>query len=193
MPLLDRADSQLVVVDLQPGFYGPDADVDRTAYAVAEARAAWLAGVAVALGVPVTVTEEDAERNGPTSNLVLDVLPVGSEPHAKVVFGLADQPDILAAVEAHGRRTVVLVGTETDVCVAQSALGLLDAGWRVVVIRDAVASPGSAQELGLSRMRDAGVELIGTKALAYEWLRTVERASLLDVQLGGDEPMGITL
>jgi nicotinamidase-related amidase len=45
---------------------------------------------------------------------------------------LAAEPAIMAAVEATGRRTADLVGAETDVCVAQSAVGLLDhiGGWR---------------------------------------------------------------
>ena len=176
MPLLDLADSQLVVIDLQPGFYAPDADVDRTAYAIAEARAAWLVGVAAALDVPVTVTEEDPDRNGPTSSLVLDHLPVGFQPFDKGVFGLADQPDILASIEAHGRRTILLVGTETDVCVAHSALGLLARGFRVVVVTDATFAPGEMQHHGLQRVADAGAELIHAKGVYYEWIRTLADA-----------------
>jgi len=194
MPLLDLADSQLVVIDLQPGFYGPDAEVDRTAYTQAEARAAWLAGVAVALGIPVTVTEEDAERNGPTSNLVLDALPVGSEALAKAVFGLADQPDILAAVEAHGGRTVVLVGSETDVCVAQSALGLLALGFRVVVVTDATFAPGEMHQHGLQRVADAGAELLHAKGVYYEWIRTLADArAFQDAFPDLAEPPGFSL
>ena len=79
----------------------------------------------------------------------------------------------------------MLVGMETDVCVAQSALGLLDTGYRVVVVRDAVAAPGAAHEQGLDRMRDAGAVLIGTKGLFYEWTRTVGRASEVEERMAG--------
>ena len=95
----------------------------------------------------------------------------------KPVFDLAACPEILADVSRHGRETIVVCGLETDVCVAQSALGLLEAGKRVVVVEDAVASPGTAHEQGLARMSRGGVELIGVKGLAYEWLGTVERAT----------------
>ena len=44
----------------------------------------------------------------------------------KPTFGLAGTPEILDAVKATGRRTAVLVGFETDICVYQSAVGLLD-------------------------------------------------------------------
>ena len=45
-----------------------------------------------------------------------------------------------------------------------------------MVIFDAVASPGVGHEQGLSRLRDAGIELLGTEAAAYDWLRTVAKA-----------------
>ena len=67
----------------------------------------------------------------------------------------------------------MLVGLETDVCVAQSALGLLDRGLSVVVVEDAVARR-AAHAAGLDRMRRAGAIPVVTKQLHYEWMRTVE-------------------
>ena len=92
------------------------------------------------------------------------------------MFGAADQPDILAAIEATGRRTAVLVGLETDVCVAHSALGLLDRDFRVVVVDDATFSPGEMHEAGLRRIAAAGGELLHAKGVYYEWVRTLEAA-----------------
>ena len=175
MALLDRADSQLVIVDTQPGFYPPDAGIDRARLAEVTARVAWLAGVATALDIPVTITEEDAGRNGPTDPAVLARAP-GASVHAKHVFGLADQPDILATLQAARRRTVVLAGLETDVCVAQSALGLLHRGYRVAVVADATFSPGSMHEHGLARMRDAAAMVLHAKGVYYEWVRTLAEA-----------------
>jgi hypothetical protein len=138
---------------------------------------AWLAGVATALGIPVTFTEEDAPRNGPTDPAVLVRAP-GAPVFAKHVFGLADQPDILAAltVGVDRRRTVVLAGLETDVCVTHSALGLLDRGCRVAVVADATFAPGAMHEHGLARMRGAGVMLLHAKGVYYEWVRTLAEA-----------------
>ncbi|MDP2349700.1 MAG: isochorismatase family protein [Chloroflexota bacterium] len=140
------------------------------------ARIAWLAGVATALGIPVLVTEEDPVRNGPTAPEILARVPASTTAIVKPVFGLSDTPEILAAVEALGRRTVALAGFETDVCVTHSALGLLDRGYRVAVVTDATGSPGEMHELGLRRMRDAGATLVHAKGVYYEWVRTVEAA-----------------
>jgi len=73
---------------------------------------------------------------------------------------------------------------ETDVCVAQSAINLLAAGYNVVTLRDAVASMDADEEVGLGRMRDAGVAISSVKALYYEWLRSVSRL----VNLGNKVP-----
>jgi nicotinamidase-related amidase len=108
--------------------------------------------------------------------LVAEVLPPGTQVHNKMSFGLAADPAILAAAERTGRNTAALVGLETDVCIAQSAIGLIQNGYRVAAVADATGSPGSGHAFGLERMRDAGALVLGLKGLYYEWLRTVERA-----------------
>ena len=186
-----HADSSvLVVVDTQPGFLDklPGDEAARVAD-----RIRWLCRLADWLGVPVVVTEEEPDRNGETAEPVKDALPAGTVRHAKPAFDLAACPEILADVERHEHDTVVLVGLETDVCVAQSALGLLATGKRVVVVEDAVGSPGATHEQGLARLARAGVELIGVKGLAYEWLGTVERASDFAAASERDTPDGIVL
>jgi nicotinamidase-related amidase len=186
--LIDRDNSVLVVVDAQPGFYaqpGLDAS-DSKAAAQALERAAWLAKLAAALEIPAVVTEEDAAKNGPTHAAIFEALPAAPV-FAKPTFGLAGTPEILEAVRATGRATAVFVGFETDVCVAQSAIGLLGHGLRTVIVEDASFSPGEMHARGLARAAGAGVELNHTKGLAYEWLRELETArAVLD---GSDPPV----
>jgi nicotinamidase-related amidase len=172
--LLDRDDSLLLVIDAQPAFYGDEPGSDPAPLAVALARAAWVAGVATALGVPAVVTEEDAARNGATAAGIVTALPLAARAFAKHVFGAADQPEILAAIVATGRRTAVIVGLETDVCVAHTALGLLDRGFRVAVVEDATYAPGATHAAGLRRVAAAGAEIVHAKGLYYEWTRTLE-------------------
>src|SRR3954462_2141541 len=131
MPLVDRDDSLLVVVDAQPGFVadqGGDAAVRRIA---------WMAGLAALLGVPVVVVEEEPHVNGATDRRIAARLPPGTPVVVKPTFGLAGSEEAVAAVRATGRGTAVLGGFETDVCVAQSAIGLVDLGLRAVVLEDA--------------------------------------------------------
>ena len=174
--LIERDDSLLVVVDMQIGFLAGHAEAARTGRGDAVARASWLVGVAAALDIPVIVTEEDPARNGPTAAVVLARAGAATPVLVKHVFGLAGQPDILAAVEATGRRTALLAGSETVVCVAQSALGLLARGFRVGVVTDATFSPGETRAFGLRRMHEAGVLQLHAKGVYYEWVRTLADA-----------------
>jgi nicotinamidase-related amidase len=163
MPLLARDDCVLVVVDAQPGFL-PAGDADACV-----ARIAWLVALANVLEIPVVVTEEEPERNGATDPRV----DAPGKAFRKPTFGLAATPEILAAVEATGRGTVVLVGAETDVCVAQSAIGLQSAGFACVVVDDATFSPGEMHERGLARIAAEGIGRNHAKGVTYEWLGTV--------------------
>ena len=177
MPLLERDESVLIVIDLQPKFWSDRLDeVDSEAVSNVVARASWLAGTAMALDVPAVLTEEDPARNGPTAVEVLLAVGRRAPVFAKPVFDLAACPDIMAAIAATGRRTAVLCGFETDVCVTQSAVGLMEAGYRVAVAADAVYSPAGAQAFGLARLRDLGVESVHCKGVYYDWVRTLDAA-----------------
>jgi nicotinamidase-related amidase len=146
----------LAVIDTQDGFLRKLPD-DVALDLVDRIR--WLCRLACWLRVPVVITEEEPERNGGTASPITTALAGRVVKHTKPVFDLSACPAILEDVTRHGRGTVVLCRLETDVCVAQSALGLLDLGKRVVV---------------------------GMKDLGYEWLRTVERAIDFGVETGQD-------
>jgi nicotinamidase-related amidase len=171
--LIDADDSILIAIDVQPPFL---AKLPRDESEQLRERICWLIGVAAWLRVPLIVTAEDVGREGGLDPQVARALPAGIHVHNKMVFDLAADPAILAAVAQTGRRTAVLVGLETDVCVAHSALGLLGRGYNVAVVADATGSPGAAHGFGLDRAAGAGGLAISLKGLFYEWMRTVERA-----------------
>ena len=182
MPLVDRADSVVVVVDTQKGFFDNDkmSRSDRAEAAKAVERIAWMAGMAALLDIPAVVTEENAEKNGTTEATVMERLPAGTPVFDKPTFGLADCADIVDAVRATGRGTVVLLGFETDVCVAQSAVGLLELGYRTVVLEDAMWSNNRDQhERGLERMSSVGIERNDCKGVTFEWIRRDDLATEL--------------
>jgi nicotinamidase-related amidase len=171
--LIDVDDSALIVVDVQARFLAKLPPGEGRAL---NQRICWLIGVARWLRVPLVVTAEDIADLGGVDPQIARALPEDAQVHNKLIFGLAGDPAILGALEQTGRRTAILVGLETDVCVAQSALGLLEHGYRVAAVADATGSPGTAHALGIERMRDAGVIISSIKGLFYEWVRTVERA-----------------
>ena len=188
--LFHRNTSCLVVIDVQQYFLGK-LPLDQRAPLVA--RIAWLMRVARALGIPLIATAEDIADNGPLVAELAALLPEGQAVFDKLVFGLHDQPDIRAAVDASGRKAFVLVGLETDVCIAHSALGLAAAGHRVAVLEDGTGSPPPHHAAGLARLRDAGVTVTTVKGIYYEWLRDLATLAKLKAAIGTELPAGLTL
>jgi nicotinamidase-related amidase len=180
--LIDMNDCILVIVDVQDSFLAKNPPEDRERIIN---RVGWLMDVARILQVPMVITAEEIERMGSVSPCLAEKLPPGTPVYNKMVFALMDNSEIKAAVDHTGRKTAVLVGLETDVCIAQSALSLLKNDYQVVVLADATASPCGAHEVGLERMRGAGVLVTSLKSLYYEWIRTVELNNRIYREYGG--------
>ena len=187
--LLQVNDSILIAIDIQPHFVKKESkDEDNPLLQ----RMCWVIKVANWLSLPLIVTAEDIPHTGSVADEVLKILPTNTNIFNKMTFGLADQPDILEAVQDTERKTAVLIGYETDVCVAHSALGLMDLGYRVAVVADATGYPDTAHQIGLERIRHAGGIILSAKSLYYEWVRTVAKAMEFE-NSGIETPDGILL
>ena len=188
--LIERERSCLIIVDVQQYFLDKLPLHERGPLVQ---RMAWLMRVARALDIPIIATAEDVERNGPLVPDLAGLLPPGTTAFNKMIFGLMGQADIRAAVDATKRNCFVLIGLETDVCIAHSALGLSAAGHCVLVIDDACASPPPHHDLGLRRLRDAGITVTSVKGIFYEWVRDLETYHRLKPRLNVPLPEGLTL
>jgi nicotinamidase-related amidase len=189
--LIDADDCVLIIIDVQDHFLAKLLP-QRADQLVS--RVGWLVEIAKILNVPMVATVEEGKRYGGLTPVIADKLSLTTKVLDKTVFGLAGQPNILDAIRKTGRMTAVLVGLETDVCVAQSAIGLVQNGFQVVVLADATDSPGYTHALGLERIRGAGAVVMGLKDLYYEWIRTVTMCNMMDKHLKRiGHPKGIPL
>ncbi len=175
--LIDVNDCILIIIDVQDHFL---AKLSRQNSERLVNRVCWLTEIAKVLNVPIIATAEDENRNGGLTASVSERLPARTKALDKTVYDLTSQKDILDEVLKTGRRTAVLVGLETDVCVAHSAIGLMLNGFQVVVLADVTGSPGSGYESGLDRIRGAGALVTSLKGLYYEWIRTVSRCNFME-------------
>ncbi|RYG34796.1 isochorismatase family protein [bacterium] len=155
----DPSRDGLLVIDLQANMVPAIREGDSVV-----ARARFLARAARLLGVPVTATEQNPGRLGSSVEGLLEA----ETAHSKMAFSAA-----LWAPEVPG--VVLLVGVETHICVAQTALDLRAAGREVAVAADAAgARTEDRHTLGLERMRAAGVAIVHSEAVLYEWLESAE-------------------
>jgi nicotinamidase-related amidase len=124
---------------------------------------------AAALAVPVRATEQYPKGLGPTTAEIARRLP--STIPAKTAFSCCGAGTFLEELEMLRRPNVVLVGMETHVCVAQTALDLLHAGLHVYLPADALAARAAIDhDTALRRLEQAGAVLTTAEAVAFEWM-----------------------
>ena len=167
--LLKATDSLLLIVDIQeklaPAIHG-------AAAAVANNRR--LLAAAAQLEVPVVVTEQYVRGLGPTVAELqpwLQAATVDVEKIEKIHFGACGEPGFVAGLQARQRPQIVITGMETHVCVLQTALGLLAAGFSVALVADAASSRTPENKAAaIARLQAAGAQIVTTEMVIFEWL-----------------------
>ena len=197
--LLDLDDSQLVLIDYQSRLMPAMFDFEAVV-----ANAVRLAKMASALRVPVFLTEQNPSKLGATLESIRSVLSPSEvnllakmqfsaveeglgemlRPPAKPVQGNARSlPKHLQKATPAGRGTVVLAGCEAHICLLQTALDLLEDEFDVWVVTDACSSRTERnRDAAFDRLAGAGVELVTTEMVAFEWLRSAEHEAFKEVQ-----------
>ncbi|OYU45230.1 MAG: isochorismatase [Burkholderiales bacterium PBB4] len=197
--LLDAQESQLVLVDYQLRLMPVMHDS-----AAVIANAVRLAKLAALLQVPAFVTEQNPSGLGETLpeiraafaapprvlakmqfSAVEEGLGEWLRPPAKPVQGNARSlPKHLQKPPAGVERgTIVLAGCEAHVCMLQTALNLLEDEFDVWVVTDACSSRTERnRDAAFDRLAGAGVELVTTEMVAFEWIRSAEHPDFKAVQ-----------
>ena len=165
--MMNADTSQLLLIDIQERLAPATLDGERTVR-----QAGILLEAAALLGVPHTISEQYPRGLGPTVAAVLDK----ADPERvfdKVHFSCQADDRLARLLADAGRPDTVLCGMEAHVCVLQTALGLDRAGYRVHVAADAVASrTAQNRDLAIERMRKAGIAIVSTEMVLFEWLGT---------------------
>jgi nicotinamidase-related amidase len=162
--------STLVVVDVQERLLPtiPQRDI-----LVKNVR--FLMDVAAMFQVMVIVTEQYPKGLGQTVPKIAGHNVVRAK-FEKLRFSAAEEIQNSRIIPAGGTSPapqVVLVGTETHICVQQTALDLLSQGYAVFLAADAVGSRHSADHVtALQRMQASGVTITTVEAIAFEWCET---------------------
>jgi len=123
------------------------------------------------LGVPIVLTEQYKKGLGGTIPEVLGGIasPLVFE---KDHFSACLEKDFLPLVSSFARETIVLVGMETHVCVLQTGLDLIRAGFKVHLAADAVGSRSDHnRDIAIELFRQAGAVITSTETVIFQWAR----------------------
>jgi nicotinamidase-related amidase len=159
----------LALIDYQPEQY---AGVTSIAHDELLANVTLLGHVATAFELPVVLSTVYVRHGmGNTNRELLDALP-GVPEIDRTTMNSWEDPEFRAAVEATGRRKLIIAGLWTEVCVAFPTLDALRAGFEVYVVVDAIGGvTRTAHEAAVQRMVQSGAIPITVLALACELQR----------------------
>ena len=126
------------------------------------------------LGVPILWTEQAPQKIGKTitfiSGLLKDLKPV-----EKIAFSCCGDANFVSSLGALGRRQILLTGIEAHVCVYQTAQDLINLGFDVYAVADAVSSrTAENKQIGIERIRESGGSITSTETTICELLKVAE-------------------
>ena len=173
--LLDPSDTVVLLLDHQTGLFQTVKDVplrDLRANTVVLAKIAELAKAPI-----IYTASEPNGANGPIMEELAAAMPNAKYVPRKGEISSWDNADFVKAVEATGRKTLVIGGVWTNVCVAFPALQAKAEGYKVYAVYDGSGDPSEmASEVNLARLTQAGVIPVTTNAVLCEFQRTWNRS-----------------
>lgn len=164
---IDKDGAALVVVDVQEKLVPA---MDKKIYHHVRDNIDLLVKGCAELAVPTVATEQYPrglghtvpELSGACADTVIE----------KTSFGCCGEPSFLEKLDELGCRQVIVSGMEAHVCVYQTVLGLLDAGYEVHLVRDAVCSRGRADfETAMENARAAGAVVTTVETVLFQMVR----------------------
>ncbi len=174
LPVIDPVDAVMLLIDHQSGLFQTVNDMPMTAL---RRHAGALASMATLANIPVITTASVPQ--GPNGPLIPEIHQ--NAPHAKYVGRKGEinawhNPEFVQAVKDTGRKTLIIAGTITSVCMAFPAISAIAEGYKVFVVVDASGTYSKmAQEITLARVVQAGAVPMDTAAVASEIQKTWHR------------------
>src|SRR6202789_4430515 len=135
-------------------------------------NAVTLATAAKTLKIPIVLTSSQEDRiQGPISPALQKVIPDAFKARVKrqgIVNGWGD-PNFRAAVAADGRKSIIMCGVTTDICLVSPSISAVQEGYNVLAVMDAGGSSYEIQEeMAQRRMMHLGVVLTTTNTIVAE-------------------------
>lgn len=174
--LLSKENTALIIVDVQEKLLPYVADKEE----VTE-NLRMLIKFAYIMGIPVVLTEHYPKGLGRTVPQIKEVLKQ-YEPIEKVIFSCFGSSAFKSRLRELGVKRLMLSGIESHICIEQTALDALDAGYEVHVIADAISSRTPRNlEIGIEKTRQFGAVISSTEMAMYEIMERADTKEFKEV------------
>lgn len=163
---IKREDSAGLVIDIQGKLF-PHMDHKE---ALLKKCTTLIEGLKV-LDVPLVITEQYPKGLGATVDEIA-VLVTQDSHIEKIAFSCCDEPAVLRTDPMQNRKTIIVCGIEAHVCVMQTVVDLISAGYTAVLVEDCISSR-SANDKGVAveRMRAEGAVITTCESILFELAR----------------------
>jgi nicotinamidase-related amidase len=169
--LLKHDETFVLVIDVQEKLAPAIVDIERVKKNIAA-----LLTAADRLSVPVIVTEHCADKIGHTVPSLKALVRNDAVVH-KRHFSAQAEPDIADRLASMNRKKVIVAGTESHVCVLQTTLDMVEAGYDAYLMVDGTSSRyRQDKDTAIHRMSAKGVEPVTLEMVLFEWLERGDTA-----------------
>ncbi len=176
--ILDKNKCALVVVDFQESFRQIIPDFEQIASNITK----MVSGFRI-LNLPIIVTEQYPKGLGNTALEILEILPTHFHSIEKTAFSSCGASEFVEKLNATNTKQVLLCGLETHICINQTAHDLLNEGFDVHILVDAVGSRSTQnKEIGLNKMIINGVVPTCVEMSLFELLRDSKHEQFKEIQ-----------
>lgn len=168
-PLCDIENSCLIIIDVQAKLSSaiPEKIITRL-----RKNTNILLNAAKQLNVPIIATAQYPKGLGPIEEFITEKLTDSAKSFEKTRFSCLGADELPEHLNQINKKQIILTGIEAHICVLQSAIELMSAGYDVFVVTDAIASRKSTSyEMTLLRLNKSGCLLLNTESVLFEWLR----------------------
>lgn len=167
--MLDLNNTALIIIDVQ----GKLADLMYEKETLFKNLTQLVKG-AFLLKIPILMTEQNPRGLGPTIPEIMDLLP-DIEPIPKMSFNCCADEEFMERLKKIDRKQLLITGIESHICVYQTAMDLVNMGYEVQVVSDAVSSRvPENRSIALQRMGDAGIKPTSVEMALFELIKTAE-------------------
>ena len=162
--LLDRRRAALAVIDMQEAFVKIIPNFGETVE-----RIALMVQACKLLELPIIVTEQYPKGLGRTAPVIADHLPESASPIEKLSFSACGAQEFDTRLREDHVEQVMLCGIEAHICVSQTAHDLLQNGYQVHLLSDAVSTRlDRNRELAINKMAKAGAIISSIEMALFE-------------------------
>lgn len=136
------------------------------------------------MGIPIIITEQYPQGLGKTVYDISTIIDNSTCIIEKTAFSAMQTNEFVEKIRSYNKKNVIICGIETHICVYQTVVELLNAGYNTVVAKDACASRSTdCFKTGIELMKEAGAVISNVEVILFELLKTSKNPHFKAIQL----------